>query len=281
MTGAHTWSPAYGYDNVKDTGDPQTVYCTNNAFAVSFDGKFKSGGDASDKRLCDFRMGCRDFTPQLNVLRTHAGKLSCCMGKTDRKICGDYLPQGPGCESWMRSYCKSYPKDPACACLLSPVATSGKYNPICVDAKCISGGYLPQSMIQARGAGCPNITECNMILDMKNNYGLINFKDASLVQKCESASGSASGAPATPTIETPGSGPGTYIPPAPTLPKPTKKPPPAADNTTLFIMLGIILFVFLGVMLAVIVAYSGGAGPMDRHPDEAANLKSTHLQPEK
>lgn len=252
-TGKVSSTPVYG-DTVGN-GAQQIVQCGPKEVVVSLEGKFNQESDGSSgDRLCGIRMGCRDYTPEMNVLRTDQGKLDCCMGRSTAGVCGLYQPGQPTCETWMKNYCMLNPKAPECACINSPVATSGKYNPVCVDSKCITVGYQPKNMLTARGTQCPSVTECNMILDMKNNYGLIDFQDAKFAQTCSSGGGSQPS-----TVEKPTSGPGTV------LEGKTKK------DYTLYIVLAFIFFVFFSLIIATAL-FVGGTGSSEEYPSEVSGV---------
>jgi hypothetical protein len=250
FTGSEIMGPAYG--SYSNAGNPKTIKCGNMGLATSIEGSFNqdSSGSSGD-RLCPIKLGCKDYTQEFYVLRNDPGKLGCCLGQFPSSICGNYQPGKSGCELWMADYCKRNPSAPECACINSPVAKSGKYNPLCVDAKCIQTGYQPANMIQARGSSCPPITECNMIFDMKQNYGLINFQDAQFEQNCMTQVGGVS-TPATGQAKLPVV-PQPTTPPAYNLPSSTKYDP----NIVLFIVITFILFIFIAMFIVIIYSYSG------------------------
>ncbi len=111
--------------------------------------------------------------------------------------CKEFCLKNPGmCDVGMTDYCKTTTgyTDPVCACIVSPVATKAKYNPLCIDTACISGGYATQSMVTSRGNGC-QIIDCSTYLTLKD-IKTVNMSDTNLSQQCGTgASTTASGIP--------------------------------------------------------------------------------------
>ncbi len=128
-------------------------------------------------------------------------KFNCCtIGNTSGTTC-QYKSGSPECHAVMKEVCKSprmggsagckdwanrYPAvaeatvreyclynggrttDPWCACILSKagMGIGGQINPLCIDQKCIaSGSFKPESLVRL---GCPDVTECNQIINMQN-----------------------------------------------------------------------------------------------------------------
>jgi hypothetical protein len=87
--------------------------------------------------------------------------------------CVDFCRSNNGaCDVLMTHYCSLLDnKDKAeCTCLNSPAAakftpSAMKYNPVCVDEKCKSGGYIPQSMTTKT---CPSGVECDIYKELKD-----------------------------------------------------------------------------------------------------------------
>jgi hypothetical protein len=102
--------------------------------------------------------------------------------------CQTWCKQNPGqCDNGSASYCANHPTDTYCACITSPVT---KYNPACVDTKCIGGGYVTSSM-HAMGT-CPNVVDCETQVQL-NSAGRAVVGNISLQQNCGNTSGSGSG----------------------------------------------------------------------------------------
>lgn len=87
--------------------------------------------------------------------------------------CVDFCRGNNGaCDVLMTHYCSqtSNKDKDECACLNSPAAakytpSAMKYNPVCVDEKCKSGGYIPQSMTMKN---CPSAVDCDIYKELKD-----------------------------------------------------------------------------------------------------------------
>jgi hypothetical protein len=85
----------------------------------------------------------------------------------------------------MRRYCaRPENKDrPACNCLNSPVMSveGGKYNPACIDPKCINGGYQTTNMTSL---ACPNVVDCRTQLAIQDVGGSVALDRVNVSQNC-------------------------------------------------------------------------------------------------
>lgn len=79
------------------------------------------------------------------------------------------------CDNLMIKWCKDNESRTECNCLNSAAL---KYNPMCIDAKCIKDGYTTQDMHKK----CP-VLDCTIYYDIQNT-GDIEFIDQSIQQKC-------------------------------------------------------------------------------------------------
>ena len=115
-----------------------------------------------------------------------------------KTMCMEYCMQNMGqCDTMMYNYCTgpNSKDDPLCACINSK---TGKYNPLCVDADCIKGGYQNTSMKSALGNGC-QIVDCTTQLNMQAND--VKMAGVSINQNCgQNASTSAPGTPNSPVV---------------------------------------------------------------------------------
>ena len=88
----------------------------------------------------------------------------------------------PGvCDRSMNTWCLLNPDSPECKCINSPVK---KYNPLCIDAKCATGGYATASMITARGDKCGNIINCEQIINLKAGGDIDILDQVKFDQEC-------------------------------------------------------------------------------------------------
>uniref|UniRef100_A0A6C0JBB3 Uncharacterized protein n=1 Tax=viral metagenome TaxID=1070528 RepID=A0A6C0JBB3_9ZZZZ len=108
--------------------------------------------------------------------------------------CLQWCQDNPGeCDKSMIKFCSLTENlhNPLCACIntfLDVFMDNGessiktKYNPLCVDDKCIKSGYATQSMKTSRGQGC-EIVNCSVYNIIKDAHkGDINHN--SVVQSC-------------------------------------------------------------------------------------------------
>jgi len=105
--------------------------------------------------------------------------------KNNKNKCLDFCYLNPGkCDKAMFEYCKT-PEgklDPKCSCINSDINKT-KYNPLCVDSKCIRNGYATNSQLVSRGGGC-RIVDCSVVMDI-NAGGNVEFDDVKVVQNCQ------------------------------------------------------------------------------------------------
>ncbi len=109
---------------------------------------------------------------------------------TNTPGCLDFCLKNPGmCDSGMVAYC-AVPKNSstaACKCLNS-VLVDKKYNPLCGDNACISGGYATSSMLTSRGSGC-TIVDCSSYFNIKD-ANVVNMSGTRIEQQCGDKSAS-------------------------------------------------------------------------------------------
>lgn len=101
--------------------------------------------------------------------------------------CREWCRQHPGeCDAGAIAYCSENPADILCACLTSPVT---RYNPACVDAKCIAGvmpgsegigGYVTASMTSKP---CPDIVDCSTQVELESG-GRTTTGSINVAQNC-------------------------------------------------------------------------------------------------
>lgn len=108
--------------------------------------------------------------------------------------CLQWCKENPGeCDNSMVKFCSLTENinNPLCSCINTfldvfmdngDVKKKTKFNPLCVDDKCIKSGYATQSMLTSRGNGC-EIVNCNVYNLIKDAHkGDINHN--SVVQNC-------------------------------------------------------------------------------------------------
>lgn len=106
------------------------------------------------------------------------------------------------CDRGMARYCmRTDNKDKdICNCINSPAS---KYNPRCIDSKCIRGGYMTSNMLQGT---CPDVIDCSVYNNIKNSGGTVEMPDAHIEQRCgnkDDGTGSGTGTGTTPMEPTP------------------------------------------------------------------------------
>lgn len=122
---------------------------------------------------------CGEFTPGTQTC--HAAIASYCASNMGSQACQTWCKQNPGyCDSAAISYCSASPSDPFCACINSPVNTTGAINPKCVDRKCLETGYLTSGMLSTN---CPSIVNCD-VQTIINNSGIIADISIPIQQNC-------------------------------------------------------------------------------------------------
>lgn len=203
-TGAVTLGDQRGATDTASMGNFVDIMVGTNDLVTVIAGSFhtEKGGSSGD-RLCPINLMSRSFAAEFAVVRSDAAKVNSCMGRSSANTA--FKPQSTTCDQFMAGYCRQNDL-PECACNSSKLnGSGGKYNPLCFDSKCAASGYAPSAMVTARGATCPNITNCNQIIDMRQNYGIADFTNASFAQSCgntppaSQASPGAPGAPASPS----------------------------------------------------------------------------------
>jgi hypothetical protein len=144
--------------------------------------------------------GMNNKTVSIKVIERNPSlqeRLDCCNGKTSAAVCGKYQPgtsagcqatmlehcslgdnmSDPKCKTWCRTntdvcdapvirYCDRYPSDPYCSCIKSPAQSGNVINPKCIDAKCISDGYLTTNML---ATPCPSVVDCRITANLLNS----------------------------------------------------------------------------------------------------------------
>lgn len=117
-----------------------------------------SGGTSYGSGLKDIKMVGKDFS--VNGFGSDAGKVSCCMGGIDPKLCPLGLtPQSQSCDVFMTGWCQSHPTDPRCSCVMSEMSCPNKFDKSCM-AKV---GYKTKDMV---GTPCPSIMNCTQFLSL-------------------------------------------------------------------------------------------------------------------
>lgn len=184
-TGAVTLGDQRGATDTANMGNYTDIMVPDNDLVTVIAGSFHtdSGGSSGD-RLCPISLMSRSFAAEFAVMRSDAAKVNSCMGRSSANTA--YQPQSATCDQFMTGYCNQSGANSAeCGCVRSTLnGSGGKYNPVCFDTKCVAGGYASSAMITARGATCPNITSCNQVIDMRNNYGIIDATNATFAQSC-------------------------------------------------------------------------------------------------
>jgi len=114
--------------------------------------------------------------------KCHGNRLAHCNNSSvPSDKCLNFCNDNQGsCDALMRKFCDiPANKDSSiCSCLNSPAT---KYNPVCIDSKCVRNGYQTSSMLTQK---CPAITDCSIYYDIKDTGKSISFKDASIEQRC-------------------------------------------------------------------------------------------------
>lgn len=93
------------------------------------------------------------------------------------------------CDNSMRRYCSLSKNinDPKCSCLNSVVSTNSqlsKFNPLCVDKKCIvDNGYYNTTMEKSLGSGC-QVVDCNSVLNITGTGGNVALDNIITSQNC-------------------------------------------------------------------------------------------------
>lgn len=159
----HTCDPKYQYAGSQECSLPLTKFCTgDNLF--------------SDKRCLEW---CS--ANQANCLEQRSFYCNDPMNVSKPGCMNWCLSNNGKCDVGMRAYCAAVPGASACACINSPIATT-KYNPMCVDLSCITGGYGTASMNQAAAGGC-NIVDCSTQINLKAQN--INVGNIKVEQNCQ------------------------------------------------------------------------------------------------
>ena len=92
---------------------------------------------------------------------------------TSSETCQTWCKSASGmgkCDGGMINFCNVVDnKDKnICKCVNSSIAKKkGKFNPLCIDAKCASVGYATQPMLEGSRGGCM-ITDCTQYVDLKD-----------------------------------------------------------------------------------------------------------------
>lgn len=262
LTGSSGTTQPVGFYSANKQSAYQDLRSPPGSYVVKIGGRFnKDSSGSSGDRLCGITIFSRNFEAELGIIRTDSGKTKSCMGMSTAQT--SYQPQSSTCEQYMSAFCRSNPGDPSCTCIRSKLAAS-TYNPICTDSACIASGYKPQTMIAARGQSCPSITTCSQVFDLRDNYGIVDFRNAQFAQNCQAQATSAA-APGTATQTTQTGGAGQAPATSPTPPQ-TSAPyvgpnvqksetaTPAGNSMTIYIILFIIV-VILAIAGTVIAIY--------------------------
>lgn len=116
----------------------------------------------------------------------YKGIAECCSGKR-RDGCRGYSGSGSSgnipCDSFMKSYCKSYYgiNEPICACFNSSIARKLGEPARCVDSKCmIANAYKTDDMIRSN---CPDKITCNQINNLSAGE-YMNILNTQFRQEC-------------------------------------------------------------------------------------------------
>jgi hypothetical protein len=160
--------------------------------------------------------------------------------------CVDFFKDKNGeADDVMRRYCAN-PKNkdqPACNCLNSPVMSvdGGKYNPLCIDPKCINGGYVTTNMT---ARDCPNIVDCRTQLAIEEVGGSVDLTNVRIDQNCGNTSaapaGSSGSSVQVPAVQAPSvQAPSVQAPSAP----PTRR---RSSRSLLKIIIAILIVVQIG-----------------------------------
>lgn len=98
--------------------------------------------------------------------------------------CVPFCVKNPGqCDTYMKRYCNINENSGKleCSCLNS---AASKYNPMCIDQKCIKHGYATADMIDKK---CPSIIDCGIYHDIKETGLKIKFADSGIEDRCSGA----------------------------------------------------------------------------------------------
>jgi hypothetical protein len=152
------------YRLIKDCNDPQFIWDKD------------CNGSIDANKVTN---GCT-FTTS----KCHQNKILYCdklRGGNDSEKCAEFCNENHGkCDGFMKSYCaKPENKDKqSCRCLNSAVS---KYNPMCIDGKCVANGYATTDMLSKE---CPSIVDCGIYHDVKDTGRKVHFTDTTIEQRC-------------------------------------------------------------------------------------------------
>lgn len=102
-------------------------------------------------------------------------------GLTDPN-CPLYCADNHGeCDNLMMKYCGLPENKDAdvCSCIKSPAS---KYNPLCIDSRCIRTGYTTKTMLDKP---CADVIDCGVYYDIKDTAGNVDFADVNISQRCQ------------------------------------------------------------------------------------------------
>jgi hypothetical protein len=106
-----------------------------------------------------------------------------CLNHLDNEECQSWANSSDNyiaAESAVKTFCKTNPNNPFCSCINSKAFSSLGVNPACIDAKCVSSGFITGNM---RTMKCPTVINCEMQNDLKNS-GVSLISLGSFEQNC-------------------------------------------------------------------------------------------------
>lgn len=136
---AYATAGEYEIDNFNQVGYTRIDYDLNKGAKGSFIFLFKKKSDQRDYCVALLNKGLSSDS---------------CLDAVKHNTVGDY-------DDYMLRYCSLFEhKDkPECACINSD-SVKYRYNPLCIDKRCITDGYVTKSMEKSRGAEC-QILDCS------------------------------------------------------------------------------------------------------------------------
>jgi len=111
-------------------------------------------------------------------------KTLCCAGidsdRSNKTICSELWENPTICDPHMIQWCgeEENEDNPLCTCINSPVP---KYNPLCVDSKCLNTGYSTANMSRLP---CPDIIDCSAQLELGEVGGGVDIGAFNVEQNC-------------------------------------------------------------------------------------------------
>jgi hypothetical protein len=191
----------------------------------------------------------------------------CCMGNdtptSNKSICsaikdgGDAWKNPAVCDRYMMEYCaddSEHTDDPACACINTPIT---RYNPLCVDSKCLNGGYATANM---RTLECPNVVDCTTQFQLGTVGRSVSTGDFRVEQNCGAGANTTTTPPPTTSSpssssSSPSSSPSSgengdeYNPPPPSGNDNEEESTSFMSNTLMWVLVGFVFVVVIAIAI--------------------------------